>query len=886
MTEASIFAAALEKTTDQERAAYLAEACAGNEKLRRRVEALLRAHAQSDEILDAAMATVDEVPLTERPGLRIGPYRLMEQIGEGGFGLVFVAEQTEPVRRKVALKVLKPGMDSAQVIARFEAERQALALMDHPNIARVLDAGATDSGRPYFVMELVKGIPITEYCDENQLTPSERLALFVSVCQAVQHAHQKGVIHRDLKPSNVLVTSHDGKPVAKVIDFGIAKAIHQQLTERTLYTNMSQMIGTPLYMSPEQAGMSGLDIDTRSDIYSLGVLLYELLTGTTPLEQKRFAQAAYEEIRRLIREEEPPRPSQRLSTSETLPSIAANRKMEPARLTRLLRGELDWIVMKCLEKDRTRRYETASALARDVEHYLADELVEARPPSLGYRLQKFARKHRTTLTTAAALFLLLVGGVAASLWQAQKARAAAEAENVAKTTAEAREAETRAVLDFVDKKIFTAARPEGQEGGLGRDVTLRRAIEAALPEVETNFSAQPLIEARLRMTVGSSYLYLGETKIAIDQFQKARALYTQHLGPEHPDTLLSMKELGWSFHEDGRMNEALKLLEKTLDLQEKTLGRDHPDTLTTKVCVGCTYKNLGQPDNALKHYQEALELNQATLGPNDRRTLWNMDGLATCYSVFGQHEKAIDILQKTLPLQLATLTAKHDDTVFSMVLLAEEYARLRRFPEAIPRFQEALNLQQSKLGADHPHTLSTMWSLANTYVVAGREAEASKLFEDLIPRQEKKFGPKNPASLWTMNDFANLLASAPDLKVRNPARAVKLAQRMVELAPDELEFVSTRGIARYQAGDSKGAKADLQESIKLRSAKKPNDYWDQSGDAFFLAMALWRLGEKREAHEWYDKGVQWTRKLGADESRVRERDRAEAAALLGIEKKQ
>src|SRR5579863_5349061 len=339
MKEATIFAAALEKSTPDERAAYLAEACAGDEKLRRQVEALLRAHAEVGDLSDPAAGkalTVVASPVTEGPGTRVGPYRLMEQIGEGGFGLVFVAEQQEPMRRKVALKVIKPGMDSKQVIARFEAERQALAMMDHPNIARVLDAGATDSGRPYFVMELVRGIPITDYCDQNQLAPRDRLALFVTVCQAVQHAHQNGIIHRDIKPSNVLVTSHDGKPLAKVIDFGVAKAINQQLTDRSIYTRFSQMIGTPLYMSPEQAEMTGMDIDTRSDIYSLGVLLYELLTGSTPLAKKHVAAAAYDEIRRLIREDEPPRPSTRLSTSDSLASIAAQRHTESAKLSKLV----------------------------------------------------------------------------------------------------------------------------------------------------------------------------------------------------------------------------------------------------------------------------------------------------------------------------------------------------------------------------------------------------------------------------------------------------------------------------------------------------------------------------------------------------------------------
>ena len=325
-------------------------------------------------------------------GTVIGPYKLMEQIGEGGFGLVFVAEQLAPVRRKVAVKVIKPGMDTRDVIARFEAERQALAMMDHPNIARVLDVGATDSGRPYFVMELVRGVPITEYCDRNRLTPRERLELFVVVCQAVQHAHQKGIIHRDIKPSNVLVTLYDRGPLVKVIDFGVAKALHQQLTEKTIYTRFAQMVGTPLYMSPEQAEMSSLDIDTRTDIYSLGVMMYELLTGTTPFDKKRVAKAAYDELIRMIREEEPPKPSTRLSQSTaSLPAIAEHRRTEPTRLSKMFRGDLDWITMKALEKDRTRRYESASGLAADVQRYLDDEPVEASPPSAVYRLRKLAR---------------------------------------------------------------------------------------------------------------------------------------------------------------------------------------------------------------------------------------------------------------------------------------------------------------------------------------------------------------------------------------------------------------------------------------------------------------------------------------------------------------
>ncbi len=416
MTEETIFAEAIEKKTPEERAMYLDRACGHDAHLRARVEGLLKAHDHPDSFLDdpvsGAVDTIDHAPVTERPGTIIGRYKLLQEIGEGGFGIVYMAEQQVPVRRKVALKIIKPGMDTRQVIARFEAERQALALMDHPNIAKVLDAGSTESGRSYFVMELVKGIPITEFCDQNELPTEDRLGLFTQVCRAVQHAHQKGIIHRDIKPSNILVTLHDGKPVPKVIDFGVSKAISQQLTEKTLFTAYGQMVGTPQYMSPEQAEMSGLDIDTRSDIYSLGVLLYELLTGTTPLEADKIRAAGYREMQKMIREEEPPRPSLRLSTlGDRLTAIAKHRSSDPARLRQLIRGELDWIVLRCLEKDRSRRYESPASLAGDVERFLAGETVDAHPPSTTYRLRKLLQRNRRLVMAAATVMVALVFGI-------------------------------------------------------------------------------------------------------------------------------------------------------------------------------------------------------------------------------------------------------------------------------------------------------------------------------------------------------------------------------------------------------------------------------------------------------------------------------------------
>jgi len=441
---------------------YLDGACAGDAALRAEVESLLEASARAGSFLTSPapapnlVATVDEPPVADRPGTVIGPYKLLEQIGEGGFGVVFMAEQQQPLRRKVALKVLKPGMDTRQVVARFEAERQALALMDHPNIAHIFDGGETASGRSYFVMELVRGVPITQFCDQSHLPVRERLELFLSVCQAVQHAHHKGIIHRDLKPSNVLVTLHDDKAVVKVIDFGIAKATGQQLTEKTLFTNFAQMIGTPLYMSPEQAQMSGLDVDTRSDVYSLGVLLYELLTGTTPFDKERLRTVGYDEIRRMIREEEPPKPSTRLSTlAQAATAASANRQSDPNRLSQLLRGELDWIVMKALEKDRNRRYETANAFAADVQRYLADEPVHAYPPSAWYKFRKLARRNKAVLATALAVavaVLLAVGSLVGAVKVLADTNAQIKQEQ--KQTTEALEAEQQAKEDLLQALYF------------------------------------------------------------------------------------------------------------------------------------------------------------------------------------------------------------------------------------------------------------------------------------------------------------------------------------------------------------------------------------------------------------------------------------------------
>jgi serine/threonine protein kinase/tetratricopeptide (TPR) repeat protein len=750
-----------------ERADYLSSHCADPD-VRAAVERLQAAHDQPASVLDRpapGTPTGPYAPIAERVGTLIGPYKLMEQIGEGGFGLVFVAEQQEPVRRKVALKIIKPGMDSAQVIARFEAERQALALMDHPNIAKVLDAGATESGRPYFVMELVRGIPITAYCDQNQLAPKDRLELFMSVCHAIQHAHQKGIIHRDIKPSNVLVTSHDGKPMAKVIDFGVAKAIHQQLSTHTIYTNFAQMIGTPLYMSPEQAEMSGLDIDTRSDIYSLGVLLYELLTGTTPLEKKRFARAAYDEIRRVIREEEPPKPSMRLSSSDSIASIAAQRHTEPAVLSKLVRGDLDWITMKALEKDRTRRYETANALARDIQRHLSDEPVEACPPSASYRLRKFAKKNRTALTTAAALAFLLLAGIAVSTWQAVRAtraesaaNAAAQAERQAKfdaeeqkekaiqsarreaearTKAEAKEAEANAVLKFFEDSVFSAGRPKGKYGGVGHDVQLRDAIKASLSALGDSFKDQPLVEARLRRTLGVTFFYLGDNALAAEQHERAHALYTRHRGLDHPDTLNNMMDLANCYDDLRRHADALKLYEETVTAQKRVLPPDHPDTLKTMHNLARVYYNLSRHAEALQLLEETLAARKRVFPPDDRDTLMTMNNLANSYAAQNRWPEALKLHEETLAARKRVLPPDHPDTLLSMMNVANCYQHFGRHAEALKLHEEALAARKRVLPPDHPDTLMSVVNFAMCCAALNRHAEAISLLDEVLAKADR-----------------------------------------------------------------------------------------------------------------------------------------------------
>jgi serine/threonine protein kinase/tetratricopeptide (TPR) repeat protein len=770
-----------------ERAAYLTANCSGDAELQAAVARLLAAHDQPASVLvrpAPGIPTADYVPIMEKPGTRIGSYKLLQQIGEGGMGVVYMAEQEQPVRRKVALKIIKPGMDSRSVVARFEAERQALAVMDHLHIAKVFDGGVTDSGRPYFVMELVHGVPITQFCDDNQLTPQQRLELFVPVCQAIQHAHQKGIIHRDLKPSNVLVTLYDDKPVPKVIDFGVAKAVEQRLTEKTLFTQFGTLVGTFEYMSPEQAELNAFGVDTRSDIYSLGVLLYELLTGTTPLERQRLRQAALDELVRLIKEEEPPRPSVRLSTSGNLPKIAAARKTEPGRLSKLVRGEIDWIVMKCLEKDRTRRYETAVGLARDVQRYLHDEPVEACPPSAGYRLRKFTRRHKrgvifTALTVVFALlsvFFQTIDLIRATRAEADAARErdaarvseekALDSERNAQQERDAKEqalqeakasaAEAKTVLAFFQDKVLAAGRPkELEDGGLGKDVTLRQAIDAATAEIAEAFQTQPLAEASVRDVLGLTYRYLRDYPQAIQQLERAWELRQAKLGADHCDTLTSMFNLAEAYWNAGKLDQALPLAEETLRRRKATPGPVNIDTLKSMLILAEVHSGLGKVDQALPLFDETLQLRKAMLGPTHLRTLVAMGCRANAYLKAGKLDQALPLLKETLELRQANLGPEASYTLQAMRFLAEAYDTVGEYPEALRLGQKLLDIQRRKLSVDDPALAVTLATLGLCLLHAQQPMEAEPLLRECLALHQK-----NQADRWTTFQAQSLLGGS------------------------------------------------------------------------------------------------------------------------------
>ena len=876
----TIFFAALNKGSPQDRAAYLDSACGEDSGLRQRIQKMLDAHTGSGSFLEHPAYIVGPIgsgrPADDLPGQMIGAYKLLEQIGQGGMGTVWMAEQREPVKRRVALKIIKLGMDTRQVISRFEAERQALAMMDHPNIAKVLDAGATETGRPYFVMEYIKGVPILEYCDTGKLDTRARLELFSQVCHAIQHAHQKGIIHRDIKPSNVLVTMHDGVPVARVIDFGIAKATGGELTAKTLFTAHRQMIGTPAYMSPEQAEMSGLDIDTRSDIYSLGVLLYELLTGTTPFAHEELMSKGFAEMMRIIREVEPHKPSTRLSSlGETGTRTAQQRHIgDVKKLGLALRGDLDWIVMRCLEKDRTRRYETASGLAADIRRHLNDETVTAGAPGAGYRLRKFVKRNRAQVIAggivAGALVLGMVGtsiGMAWALNEKSNATLAAKSEAAAKIEAQENEqkavasakvaeaakeeeAKARKRAETISTFVTTALKASdaqnfgGAEEARGGafDMTIAAAMENAVKDVDSGrFKDDPETEADLRDAIGTILMNNGKYDKAKTILEQALATRERVFTGDNPTVASSLNKLAALHYRQGRFAQAEPLFTRALAVWEKALGPDHPDVASCLFNLAELYQDHGRFAQAEPLFTRALAIDEKAFGPDHPEVATCLNSLALLSKDQGRYAQAEPLFTRALAIREKALGPYHPEVANVLNNLAELYRGQGQFAQAEPLYTRTLEIREKALGPDHRGVATCLNNLALLYQDQGQYSRAEPLYTRALAIYEKALGPDHPSTAGSLNNLANLFLSQRKYTEAEPLLTRALAMRRKALGPEHLDVaasLSNLARASQALGKTVEARQGFDKALAMLRRLSPE------GSPVF-ARILWRSASAR-----------------------------------------
>jgi tetratricopeptide (TPR) repeat protein len=793
---------ALALSPDQ-RPAFMNQACPSDQALRGEIEALL---ASSDNVRTSFLESppldkfggdgdsASEPECTLRDGQVFAErFQLMRKLGEGGMGQVWLAEQTSPVRRPVAVKLIRAGMYDESVVKRFQAERQALAMMDHPAIAKVFDAGATPLGQPYFVMEYVPGLAITEYCDRKKLKIADRLELFIRACEGVQHAHQKAIIHRDLKPANILVVENDGKPVPRIIDFGLAKATMPQMDGETLFTQVGHFVGTPGYMSPEQADPNVKGIDTRTDVYSLGAVLYVLLAGSQPLDIKAGEKLQLDELLRRLREEEPPSPSVKVSGDrETSSATAEARGTEPRQLVSLLRGDLDWITMKALEKNRSRRYGSASEFAADIKRYLNHEAVQAVPPSLAYRTRKFARRYRVALATTSAFALVLLVAAIVSVREGFRAnREAAVAE---------------AVNDFLQNDLLAQASASAQSGPRTKpdpDLKVRTALDRAANRIEGKFTKQPEVEASIRDTMGRTYKDLGLYPEARKQLERALELRRRARGAQNAKTLKSMTSLGRVVYLQGNYAEAEALESKALEAERRVLGPEDPDTLTSMRELGSVYRSVGKFAQAEALLTQTSEIQKRVLGPEHPDTLSSMNNLAVIYYEEGKYAQAEALEIQTLEIQKRVLGPEHPVTLVSMLTLAEAYTGEGKYTQAEQLQTQILEIQKRVLGPEHPDTLESMNNLAVIYIDEGNYAQGEALFAQTLEIKKRLLGPEHPDTALTLYNLGCVAARRGDKD-----RAITLLRQSVDhgLAPyvdmameEDTDLTSLHGDARFAA---------------------------------------------------------------------------------------
>jgi serine/threonine protein kinase len=728
----------------------------------------------------------------------IGPYKLIRTLGHGGMGQVWLAEQTEPIHRQVALKLIRIGRYDDSVLRRFYAERQSLAIMDHPSIAKVFDAGATPDGQPYFVMEYVPGQPLTTYCDRHRLGIGDRLELFVKVCEGVQHAHQKAVMHRDLKPPNILVVEVDGKPVPRIIDFGIAKAASPQLDGQTFFTHAGDWVGTPGYMSPEQADPGVMDVDTRTDVYSLGAVLYELLTGSVPFEDRDWRKQRLDEFVRRLREEDPPRPSTRVGTQkQTSKSAAEARAVEPKHLVSLLHGDLDWITMKALEKDRARRYGTPIELAADIGRYLNNEPILARPASTAYRLRKYVSRHRVSVAVVAGLVLLLAGF------------AVMQAEQVHRITRE-RDRANR-IADFM-KGIFKVPNPSEARGNA---VTAREILDRAAQQIGANLSKDPELQAQLIETMSQTYTGLGLYKQAQDLTERALTDERSLFGERSRKTLETESYLGALLRAEGHLPEAEKLLQTTIEAQRQVVGPDDTDTLASMDRLAYVYTNEARHSEAETLLRQTLEAERRVLGADDPQTLSTLNELAEILTPQGRYADADKIYAELIAAQRRTLGPDHPATLLSMSHAAENLEEEGHYPEAEKLYSGVIDAQRRVVGLEHPQTLRAMMMLAVTLMKEGRYADADKLQSEVIEAKTRVLGPTHPSTLQSMEMEAIGLS-----REGRYAESEKMFRDVIETA-EKTNQPATVAEAWYNSACAEAARrrgdeafADLNQAIK------------------------------------------------------------------------